>query len=222
MTNSSTIYQAQLTRIGMSPIFDQIVRRYTYMIFVYGLPFFVLIVVNIGIVKKLIETKRRKRDLLGGVGVTGAASAMAAAASASNPLLLENGSGTATTPNGMMLASNGRHYSGSFLSSAPNGESVPLANSNSHHHHLNHLARNKSTSISKKSMSMLRSSLASSIKLDPRLTLMVMAIVLAFFLCQFPYLIVNILYLKIQKDKWFHYAKIGYVEIFNTKLIPKV
>lgn len=55
----------------------------------------------------------------------------------------------------------------------------------------------------------IRASLASSIKLDPKITIMVMAIVLAFFLCQFPYLILNILAdSKYAKNKWFHIAKI--------------
>lgn len=171
-----------MTDIGKHPVFDQVMRRYGYIIFVYGLPFFILLVVNIGIVKKLIETKRRKRDLLGGIN------------NVNSQLLLENhhsqsngnGKNTATSTNGKNQA-------------PPNGGG---------HRESNVLSRTKSTSTSKKSVNNLRSSLASSIKLDPKITIMVMAIVFAFFLCQFPYLIVNIIYSTHQESKWFYISKI--------------
>lgn len=184
-------------------------RRYGYIIFVYGLPFLILLVVNIGIVKKLIETKRRKRDLLCGAMSTTVAT---------NPLLLDTaaaaGSGHNGSSSGQFLLpnSNGRH------SNSANGGGG-LGESHATSHSLGHgLARNKATSVSKKSMSMLRSSLASGINIDPRITLMVMAIVLAFFLCQFPYLVVNILFSSNHANTLgFHIAKIGYCIKFLTQ-----
>jgi hypothetical protein len=63
--DTKTIYQAQLTKFGKNEIYNLIMLKYGYMIFVYGIPFFVLLIVNIGIIRKLIETKRRKSTLLG-------------------------------------------------------------------------------------------------------------------------------------------------------------
>jgi len=63
--DTKTIYQAQLTKFGKNEIYNLIMLKYGYMIFVYGIPFFVLLIVNIGIIQKLIETKRRKSHLLG-------------------------------------------------------------------------------------------------------------------------------------------------------------
>lgn len=180
-----------MTKIGRHPVFDLIMRRYGYIIFVYGLPFLILLVVNIGIVKKLIETKRRKRDLLSGASL--------AATAATNPLLMSE---TATNGPNSGAVLNGKQNS--------NGGALTMSSESSGHGHANHYARNKSLTTSKKSVSMLRTSLASSIKLDPRITLMVMAIVFAFFLCQFPYLVVNILFSSSHNNtKGFFIAKIG-------------
>ena len=63
--NNSSNYQAKLTKLSMNVNYQMIYQRYCYIIFVYGIPFFVLLIVNIGIIKELIVTKRRKNNLLG-------------------------------------------------------------------------------------------------------------------------------------------------------------
>lgn len=191
-------YQVQMTTVGRHAAFDMIMRRYGYIIFVYGLPFLILLVVNIGIVKKLIETKRRKRDLLSGAMSTTAAT---------NPLLLEAAAATATSNNGSACSPFSHHHHHHNHSS--NGRHSTNGLSAADSHHVGGLTRGKSTSVSKKSMSVLRSSLASSINIDPRITLMVMAIVLVFFLCQFPYLIINILFTRNSNTLGFNIAKVG-------------
>jgi hypothetical protein len=61
-----TFYQAKMTSFGMNSLYNEIMRKYAYLIFVYGVPFLVLLIVNIGIIRKLIEAKRRKHKLMGG------------------------------------------------------------------------------------------------------------------------------------------------------------
>ena len=63
--NNSSFYQAKLTNLGMNYYYNTIYQRYCYIIFVYGIPFSVLLIVNGGIIIELIETKRRKNNLLG-------------------------------------------------------------------------------------------------------------------------------------------------------------
>lgn len=196
-TNSTiSYYQVQMTSVGRHAVFDMIMRRYGYIIFVYGLPFLILLVVNIGIVKKLIETKRRKRDLLSGAMSTTAAT---------NPLLLEAAAATATSTNGSASSPFSHHHNNHHNHSSNGRHSTNGLSAD----HGGGLTRGKSTSVSKKSMSVLRSSLASSINIDPRITLMVMAIVLVFFLCQFPYLIINILFTRNSNTLGFNIAKVG-------------
>jgi len=63
--NNSSFYQARPTSLYMNVYYQMVYQQYCYYIFVYGLPFFVLLIVNIGIIKELIVTKRRKNNLLG-------------------------------------------------------------------------------------------------------------------------------------------------------------
>lgn len=65
IVNNSSFYQAKLTSLSMNYYYNIIYQRYCYIIFVYGIPFLVLLIVNAGIIKGLIETKRRKNTLLG-------------------------------------------------------------------------------------------------------------------------------------------------------------
>ena len=64
-SQNRTYYQANGTEFGSNPLYRTIYQRYGYLIFVYGLPFCVLLLVNIGIIQKLIETEKRKHTLLG-------------------------------------------------------------------------------------------------------------------------------------------------------------
>lgn len=146
--SNRTFYQARTTQFGRNYIFNQIMRKYGYIVFVYGLPFGILLFVNIGIVKKMIEAKKRKNNLLGLYD--------------HSKLLIKNG--------------------------------------------IKVQQEIKSKKLNKKSP-MLRSSIASTFKVDRKITLMVMAVVLAFFICQFPYLVLNILATAHSDKKWFHIAK---------------
>ena len=58
-----TYYQARPTELALNPWYRQIFMRYCSLIFVYGLPFSVLLIVNIGIIKKLIEKENRKSNM---------------------------------------------------------------------------------------------------------------------------------------------------------------
>lgn len=62
---NATYYQARPTEFGSNKWYKIIYQWYGYLIFVYGLPFSVLVIVNIGIIKRLIETGERKSHLLG-------------------------------------------------------------------------------------------------------------------------------------------------------------
>ncbi|CAF0937540.1 unnamed protein product [Brachionus calyciflorus] len=139
-----TYYQARTTKFGNHYIFNQIMRRYGYLIFVYGLPFTILLCINIGIVKQMIEAKRRKKKLLG--------------ANDPKKLLIKNGIKCEFDKK-------------------------------------------------KKRQSVFRSNIVSPVKLDPKITFMVIAVVLAFFICQFPYLVLNILATAHANKKWFHITK---------------
>lgn len=63
--NNSSFYQAKLTSLSTNFYYNIIYQRYCYIIFVYGIPFLILLIVNIGIIKELIVTKKRKNELLG-------------------------------------------------------------------------------------------------------------------------------------------------------------
>lgn len=160
-STNRTYYQARHTKFGSNYTFNQIMRRYGYMIFVYGLPFTILLVVNIGIVRKMIEAKRRKKVLLGASKFI----------NPSKPLLIQTTHGLAV-------------------------ETISKKNK--------YQSKSSNTTTTK---SKIRSSIASTLKLDPKITFMVMGVVIAFFLCQFPYLIINILATKHANEKWFHIAK---------------
>ena len=115
-------YQAKGTDLGRNKLYNLIYQQFGYIIFVYGLPFFVLIVVNIGIVEKLVETEKRKSHLLG---------------------------------------NNFGQSKRNIAKSIANRSNVKR---NSIHTH----------------------------KIDPKITFMILAVVVAFFLCQFPYLILHL------------------------------
>lgn len=139
-STNRTYYQAKITVIGATSIYHEIVRKYAYLIFVYGIPFFVLLIVNIGIIRKLIETKRRKNKLLGNSANT----------------------------------------------------------------------KNKSTeNVNDKMTTNLNQSQSSNqaVRLDPKVTFMILAVVLAFFCSQFPYLIIHLLAKSNAAKLWFHIAK---------------
>jgi hypothetical protein len=123
-------------------------RKYGYTIFVYGIPFFILLIVNIGIIQKLIETKRRKSHLLG----------------------KKNKQDEQQASQKALISEGGKNQSLSIK----NGNNKPRT---------------------------------APVKLDPKVTLMVLAVVLAFFCCQFPYLIMYILS-SYSNEKWFHIAKV--------------
>jgi len=115
--NNITYYQAGPTEFGNNKWYRLIYHWYGYLIFVYGLPFSVLVIVNIGIIKKLIETEKRKSHLLG------------------KPTKIKT---RGADQKSMKLGSN------------------------------------------------------QSPKIDPKTTFMIMAVVVAFFCCQFPYLILRV------------------------------
>ena len=60
-----TYNQARSTSFGKWSVYQIVYQRYGYIIFVYGVPFLVLILVNIGIILKIVETTKRKSILLG-------------------------------------------------------------------------------------------------------------------------------------------------------------
>jgi hypothetical protein len=130
-----TFYYAKSTAFGNNKLIMIILRYYLYIIHVYGIPFTVLLVVNIGIIQKLIQMKKRKQVLLG-------------------------------------------------MRSKKTDESHPL---------------NKASSVN--------ASGTNSRKIDPKITLMVITVVIAFFICQFPYLIFTILSVN-YNTKWLHILKI--------------
>ena len=89
-------YQARFTEFGKNPMYNAIMHTYGYVIFVYGIPFLVLLIVNIGIIQKLVESSERKRRLLANSSSNSksnnnlnrqSVSAKSAAASASKALL---------------------------------------------------------------------------------------------------------------------------------------
>jgi hypothetical protein len=136
-STNRTYYQAKITSIGANSLYHEIVRKYAYLIFVYGIPFLVLLIVNIGIIRKLIETKRRKHKLLGSKATSKKS--------------------TVNTNDKITLTSNQTSNQG--------------------------------------------------VRLDPKVTLMILAVVLAFFCSQFPYLIIHLLSKSNAEKLWFHIAK---------------
>lgn len=62
-----TYYQAKATDLARNMWYRRIFAYYCYLIFVYGVPFLILLFVNIGIIKKLIEMQDRKSTLLGNI-----------------------------------------------------------------------------------------------------------------------------------------------------------
>lgn len=155
---NKTFYTAKKTVFGNNIVYAQIFSKYGYMVFVYGIPFSILLIVNIGIVQKLIEAKKRKRNLLG------------------------KGKTNSYNPSQSLLANNTKSASSKNETNTQ---------------------KTGGKKFSIKSSKNIRSSIASSIKLDPKITIMVLAVVLAFFCCQFPYLIFNLLSEKYFRKKWF-------------------
>jgi hypothetical protein len=135
VNNNSSFYQAKLTSLSKNVYYHMIYQRYCYIIFVYGIPFLILLVVNIGIIQKLIETKKRKNNLLG--------------------------KKTNETKCNLVVVSNKPR------ASIKNGISIG--------------------------------------SIDPKTTLMVLAVVLAFFCCQFPYLLLHLLRDPMAKEESFYF-----------------
>lgn len=135
VNNNSSFYQAKLTSLSKNVYYHMIYQRYCYIIFVYGIPFLILLVVNIGIIQKLIETKKRKNNLLGKkVNETKC------------NLVVVSNKPRASIKNGISIGS-----------------------------------------------------------IDPKTTLMVLAVVLAFFCCQFPYLLLHLLRDPTAKEESFYF-----------------
>ena len=127
-----TLYYAGPTKFGRNPKVQTILNYYFYIISVYCLPFLVLLIVNIGIIHKLIATKERKTILLG-----------------NQKKIVKKNNTTVQNENGATRP---------FLKTKP--------------------------------------TINSSNKIDPKITFMVLAVVVSFFICQFPYLMVTILSVK--------------------------
>jgi hypothetical protein len=159
---NQTYYQAKSTELGKNPIYNQIINRYCYLIFVYGVPFLILLIVNIGIVFKLVETKKRKNNLL---GISKANNDHAGAKS--NETLNSNGASNAIVNN----------------ASSPSSDKSTRKKQQHHGHKSSH------------------------IKFDPKITLMVLAVVSAFFCCQFPYLIMWLLPSSYHLNVWYYIGK---------------
>jgi hypothetical protein len=179
---NQTYYQARMTSFAKTPLFTLVMRRYGYFIFVYGLPFSVLLVVNIGIAQKLIEAKRRKKRLLG--NNTKKYSTASAKSNTNNAIIT----------NAHVDANPGD--TGDEAAAAAESDQPPVRQSLI----ARRISRALVTGLPKKP----------SIKLDTRITFMVIAVVVAFFLCQFPYLIVNLLAsTQYSGRKWFHLCKVA-------------
>ena len=153
-----TIYQAGPTSFGTNPLVKTILNYYVYIIHVYGIPFFVLLVVNIGIIQKLIVTKERKTLLLGYNRkiVKNNKNGKNCKSSSSEIIATENDKSTTSTP---------------LVSIKTTCLPIPTS------------------------------------KIDPKITFMVLAVVIAFFICQFPYLIFTIITVK-HENKFVYVLKL--------------
>jgi hypothetical protein len=181
-------------------------RRYGYFIFVYGLPFSTLLIVNIGIAQKLIEAKRRKKRLLGPKKST--ASVLSASTAnrrpASKSLAAESGLMLEVTPGGASEAGQEDSTAEGASAQPPPPSSAALAS--------------RQSMIARRVSRVIIGSMGgggggagkkSSLKLDTRITFMVIAVVVAFFFCQFPYLVVNLMASTHSQVKLWHLSKIG-------------
>ena len=146
-TENKTYYFARITKLGENEFYRKFYQRYCYIIFVYGLPFSILLIVNIGIINKLIEAKKRKNALLG---------------------INKNYKDNVTS---QQIISN------------TNNSTENAINSNT--------KNSKQLSV-----------------LDPKITLIVLAVVLSFFCCNFPYLILHIFQSTSANQKWFKFSKV--------------
>jgi hypothetical protein len=183
---NQTYYQARMTSFARTPIFTLVMRRYGYFIFVYGLPFSVLLIVNIGIAQKLIDAKRRKKRLLG--------------PSANNRK--HSTTTSAKSNNAILHASSANNADASAGGEAADEAACEPSQQPAQRQSLigRRMSRALVASLPKKS----------SLKLDTRITFMVIAVVVAFFLCQFPYLIVNLMASPQNSGrKWFHLSKVA-------------
>ena len=145
-----TMYNAGPTAFGKNPKVKTILNYYVYIISVYVVPFLVLLIVNIGIIQKLIVTKERKTLLLG--------------------------------------------YNKKFVKKTAINDTE---------------LRNKNNSATTKPLVRAKhSSIMASNKIDPKITFMVLAVVVSFFICQFPYLTVTILTVKHHNTKFVHVLKL--------------
>jgi hypothetical protein len=140
-----TLYYAGPTEFGKNPTVRTILNYYVYIISVYCLPFLVLVIVNIGIIHKLIATKERKSVLLGFKKVV-----------------------------------------------KKNDSSI----------------KNENDSVVTKPLVKKKSAVNFTNKIDPKITFMILAVVISFFICQFPYLLVTILSVKHENTKFLHKLKL--------------
>jgi neuromedin U receptor 2 len=142
---NTTLYYAGPTEFGKNPTVRTILNYYVYIISVYCLPFLVLLIVNIGIIHKLIATKERKSVLLGVKKVV-----------------------------------------------KKNDSSI----------------KNENESVVTKPLVKKKSAVNFTNKIDPKITFMILAVVISFFICQFPYLLVTILSVKHENTKFLHKLKL--------------
>jgi hypothetical protein len=140
-----TLYYAGPTEFGKNPRVRTILNYYVYIISVYCLPFLVLLIVNIGIIHKLIATKERKSVLLG-----------------VKKIVKKNDSSIKNENDGLVTK--------------------PLVKKKSAVNYTN--------------------------KIDPKITFMIFAVVISFFICQFPYLLVTILSVNHGNTKFIHKLKL--------------
>ena len=177
-------------------------RRYGYFIFVYGLPFIVLVIVNIGIAQKLIEAKRRKKRLLGPQKGTSIAKKI-------NCGVNQNRNENINAQEPLLNSSSKAE------ASKPESEEMKIVLAEQQE-----TPAKKYTKISEKFSRTIVNNVITkkpSIKIDTRITFMVITGVVAFFLCQFPYLVVNLLAASSSNKKWFHLSKVGcdFLTAFN-------
>jgi hypothetical protein len=153
LKHNITIYKASYTKFARSCFFKYFMRKYGYLMFVYGLPFTILVLANIVILIKLCKADTRKKNLLG-----------------------------------------------------HNRKSIANVNGAANRKRESEIMLNAKSSINKKISNQQQQKRVASKKtniiLDTRITVMIVAVVIVFFICQFPYLIINI----VSGDCWKEFA----------------
>ena len=216
-----TIYMAGKTEFGNNKKMQSILHYYVYIIHVYGIPFSILLIVNIGIIHKLIQMKKRKSRLLG-VGAhkplpsANRMSYSSSTAGVNSVVAVQDKNKLIATPqnnhNNINNNNNNNNNEHKIIETSNNGginpAAVPLLKSSSSSINNNNNVNNTTTtptlnhknstngtniaSVSAPSVS------TANVKIDPKVTIMVLAVVISFFFCQFPYMMLTILSVKYQ------------------------